>query len=113
MIELMVLRFRVHKPGDVPRVDASLAMSRAFGDRQLKEHISSDPDVAIEAVGDDTEFVVLASDGLWKVMANQEAVDDVRDTRDARKAAVKLVDEAVQRGSKDDIACVVVRIHSN
>jgi protein phosphatase 1L len=94
-------------------VDASLAMSRAFGDRKLKEHISSDPDVAIEDVGDDTEFVILASDGLWKVMANQEAVDDVRDTRDARKAAVKLVDEAVQRGSKDDIACVVVRIHSN
>ncbi|KAM0838124.1 hypothetical protein ACQ4PT_061195 [Festuca glaucescens] len=99
--------------GDVPRVDASLAMSRAFGDRKLKEHISSDQDVAIEDVGDDTEFVVLASDGLWKVMSNQEAVDEVRDTRDARKAAVKLVDEAVERGSKDDIACVVVRIHSN
>ena len=92
-------------------MDASLAMSRAFGDRKLKEHISSDPDVAIEDVDDDTEFVILASDGLWKVMSNQEAVDEVRDTRDARKAAVKLVDEAVERGSKDDIACVVVRIH--
>jgi protein phosphatase 1L len=44
-------------------------------------------------------------------MSNKEAVDEVRDTRDARKAAVKLVDEAVERGSKDDIACVVVRIH--
>jgi len=97
--------------GDVPRVDASLAMSRAFGDRKLKEHISSDPDVAIEHVGDDTEFVVVASDGLWKVMSNQEVVDEVRSTRDARKAAVKLVDAAVDRGSKDDIACVVVRIH--
>ncbi|VAH45345.1 hypothetical protein VPH35_028506 [Triticum aestivum] len=97
--------------GDVPRVDASLAMSRAFGDRKLKEHISSDPDVAIEHVGDDTEFVVVASDGLWKVMSSQEAVDEVRDTRDARKAAVKLVDSAVDRGSKDDLACVVVRIH--
>lgn len=96
---------------DVPRVDASLAMSRAFGDRKLKEHISSDPDVAIEDIGDDTELVVVASDGLWKVMSNQEAVDEVRDTRDARKAAVKLVDSAVDRGSKDDIACVVVRIH--
>lgn len=97
--------------GDVPRVDASLAMSRAFGDRRLKEHISSDPDVTIEDISDDTELVVVASDGLWKVMSNQEAVDEVRDTRDARKAAVKLVDSAVDRGSKDDIACVVVRIH--
>ena len=101
------------EPGDVPRVDAQLAMSRAFGDRKLKEHISADPDVTIEDVGDDTEFVVLASDGLWKVMSNQEAVDEVRAaTRDdARRAAARLADEAVARGSKDDVACVVVRLH--
>ncbi|XP_040381608.1 probable protein phosphatase 2C 58 [Oryza brachyantha] len=99
--------------GDVPRVDAQLAMSRAFGDRGLKDHISSDPDVAIEDVGAGagTEFVVLASDGLWKVMSNQECVDAVRGTADARKAAAELVGEALERGSADDIACVVVRLH--
>ncbi|PAN14162.1 hypothetical protein PAHAL_2G388400 [Panicum hallii] len=98
--------------GDVPRVDAQLAMSRAFGDRSLKEHISSDPDVCIEDVGDGSELVVLASDGLWKVMSNQEAVDEAgRENGDARKAAVRLVDEAVRRGSKDDISCVVVCLH--
>ncbi|KAG2637322.1 hypothetical protein PVAP13_2NG512100 [Panicum virgatum] len=47
--------------GDVPRVDAQLAMSRAFGDRSLKEHISSDPDMCIEEVGDGAELVVLGS----------------------------------------------------
>uniref|UniRef100_A0A0E0LLB0 protein-serine/threonine phosphatase n=1 Tax=Oryza punctata TaxID=4537 RepID=A0A0E0LLB0_ORYPU len=101
--------------GDVPRVDAQLAMSRAFGDQQIKEHISSDPDVTIEDVGGDgdggTEFVVLASDGVWTVMSNQEAVDAVRGTADARKAAAEVVGEALDRGSKDDIACVVVRLH--
>ncbi|KAL6840707.1 hypothetical protein ACP4OV_029571 [Aristida adscensionis] len=97
--------------GDVPRVDAQLAMSRAFGDRSLKEHISSDPDVAIEDVGDGAELVVLASDGVWKVMSNQEAVDEARGAGDAREAAAKIVDEAVRRGSKDDISCVVVRLH--
>jgi protein phosphatase 1L len=29
---------------------------------------------------------------------------------DAREAAVRLVDEAVRRGSKDDISCIVVRL---
>ncbi|RLN35496.1 hypothetical protein C2845_PM03G08410 [Panicum miliaceum] len=97
--------------GDVPRVDAQLAMSRAFGDRSLKEHISSDPDVCIEDVGEGAELVVLASDGLWKVMSNQEAVDEVgREAGDARGAARRLVDEAVRRGSKDDISCIVVRL---
>ncbi|GJN11630.1 hypothetical protein PR202_ga29832 [Eleusine coracana subsp. coracana] len=56
-------------------------------------------------------LVALASDGLWKVMSNQEAVDEVRDTGDARKAAARLVDEAVRRGSKDDVSCIVVKLH--
>nr|TKW34990.1 hypothetical protein SEVIR_2G341950v2 [Setaria viridis] len=99
--------------GDVPRVDAQLAMSRAFGDGAIKEHISSDPDVCIEDVGEGAELVVLASDGLWKVMSNQEAVDEAgrEAAGDARDAAVRLVDEAVRRGSKDDISCIVVRLH--
>jgi len=51
----------------VPRVDGQLAMSRAFGDNTLKEHISSDPDVIVEMMDSEAEFIILASDGLWKV----------------------------------------------
>ncbi|GFQ08803.1 probable protein phosphatase 2c 62 [Phtheirospermum japonicum] len=53
--------------GDVPRVDGQLAVARAFGDKSLKRHLSSEPDTAIEIIDDDVEFVILASDGLWKV----------------------------------------------
>ncbi|KAJ1394897.1 PPM-type phosphatase domain [Sesbania bispinosa] len=55
------------KPGSVPRVDGQLAMTRAFGDGKLKEHITAEPDVMIQKIGEDTEFIILASDGLWKV----------------------------------------------
>lgn len=54
--------------GNVARVDGQLAMSRAFGDERLKEHISSDPDVIVQNIGMDVEFLILASEGLWKVM---------------------------------------------
>lgn len=54
-------------PGDVPRVDGQLAVARAFGDRSLKNHLSSEPDVVVRKIDDETEFVILASDGLWKV----------------------------------------------
>ncbi|XP_021287829.1 probable protein phosphatase 2C 39 [Herrania umbratica] len=96
-------------PGDVPRVDGQLAVSRAFGDKSLKEHLSSEPDVTVEMIGDDTELIILASDGLWKVMTNQEAVDAIRNIKDARSAAKQLTEEAVKRNSTDDISCVVVR----
>lgn len=53
--------------GDVPRVDGQLAVARAFGDKSLKMHLSSEPDVVIKDIDDDTEFLILASDGIWKV----------------------------------------------
>ncbi|KAJ6819579.1 putative protein phosphatase 2C 62 [Iris pallida] len=96
-------------PGDVPRVDGQLAVARAFGDGSLKAHLSSEPDVVEEKIGADTEFFILASDGLWEVMSNQEAVDSIRDIKDPPSAAKHLTEEAVARKSKDDISCIVVR----
>ncbi|OAY34025.1 probable protein phosphatase 2C 58 [Manihot esculenta] len=96
-------------PGDVPRVDGQLAVARAFGDKSLKIHLSSEPDVVEETIDDDTEFIILASDGIWKVISNQEAVDTIKDIKDAHSAAKHLIDEAVSRKSKDDISCIVVR----
>lgn len=96
-------------PGDVPRVNGQLAVSRAFGDRSLKSHLRSDPDVQTTDIDVDIEILILASDGIWKVMANQEAVDIAKRMKDPHKAAKQLAAEAIKRNSKDDISCVVVR----
>lgn len=101
--------FVSNMPGDVPRVNGQLAVSRAFGDKSLKSHLRSDPDVQSINLDNDTDILVLASDGLWKVMSNQEAVDIGRRFKDPQKAAKQLTNEAVKRDSKDDISCVVVR----
>jgi serine/threonine protein phosphatase PrpC len=42
-------------------------------------------------------------------MANQEAVDIAKKIKDPQKAAKQLATEALNRDSKDDISCVVVR----
>uniref|UniRef100_A0A0D6R6R4 protein-serine/threonine phosphatase n=1 Tax=Araucaria cunninghamii TaxID=56994 RepID=A0A0D6R6R4_ARACU len=96
-------------PGDVPRVNGQLAVSRAFGDRSLKSHLRSDPDVKEWDIDSETEFLILASDGLWKVMENQEAIDFVSKIRDPQMAAKQLTSEALKRESKDDISCIVVQ----
>ncbi|KAH8518245.1 hypothetical protein H0E87_000190 [Populus deltoides] len=57
---------------------------------------------------EDTEFITLRSDGLWKLMSNQEAYDCYADLEDAEEAAKKLIEEALNRGSMDDISCMVV-----
>lgn len=53
--------------GDVPRVNGQLAVSRAFGDKSLKLHLRSDPDIQDTIVDANTDILILASDGLWKV----------------------------------------------
>lgn len=95
--------------GDVARVNGQLAVARAFGDRNLKSHLRSDPDVKPDDIDQDTELLILASDGLWKVMANQEAVDIALKIKDPQKAAKQLIAEALKRESRDDISCIVVR----
>jgi protein phosphatase 1L len=96
-------------PGDVARVDGQLAVARAFGDKSLKEHLSSEPDVSLEMIDEGTEFFILGSDGLWVVLSNQEAVDCIKEIKDPQVAAKHLAEEALSRKSRDDISCIVVR----
>lgn len=63
------------------RVGGVLAVSRAFGDRMLKKYVVAIPDIKEETLVSHDEFIIMASDGLWDVIENQEAVDFVRDVK--------------------------------
>ncbi|XP_014505138.1 probable protein phosphatase 2C 59 [Vigna radiata var. radiata] len=95
------------------RVGGVLAVSRAFGDRLLKQYVVADPEIQEEKVDSSLEFLILASDGLWDVVSNEEAVSMIKPIPDAEEAAKRLMQEAYQRGSSDNITCVVVRFLSN
>lgn len=64
---ILTLTLMMILQGDVPRVNGQLAVSRAFGDKSLKSHLRSDPDVQNTNIDVDNDFLILASDGLWKV----------------------------------------------
>ncbi|KAF7110550.1 hypothetical protein CFC21_110639 [Triticum aestivum] len=91
------------------RVGGVLAVSRAFGDKLLKQYVVADPEIKEEVVDSSLEFLILASDGLWDVVSNEEAVAMVKPIVDSQEAAKKLLVEATRRGSADNITCVVVR----
>ncbi|CAN0911592.1 Probable protein phosphatase 2C 28 [Linum grandiflorum] len=97
------------KTGNVP---SELAMSRAFGDADLKDHISSDPDLKIVRVDPSaSDLIILASDGIWKVMSNQDAYECIKHVEDPTRASKTLIAQALAKGSQDDISCIVVMIH--
>jgi len=88
-------------------------MSRAFGNRMLKEYVIAEPDIQEEDVNSDLEYLILATDGLWDVVRNEDAVALLKAEDGPQAAAVKLTEIAYSRHSADNITCVVVQFHHN
>ncbi|MFQ6640518.1 hypothetical protein Gotur_016351 [Gossypium turneri] len=91
--------------GDVPRVNRQLAVSRAFDDKSLKSHLQLDPDIQWTNIDNNKNILILVSDGLWKVMSNQEAVDIAQKFKYPQRGLKQPIAEGVKRDSKDDILC--------
>lgn len=74
-----------------------LAMARAFGDFCLKDFgLISVPDVSYRCLTEKDEFVVLATDGIWDVLTNEEVVEIVAKAPTRCTAGRALVEAAVR-----------------
>ncbi|KAG5004517.1 hypothetical protein JHK82_028532 [Glycine max] len=74
-----------------------------------KHSRGSDLSVRSERIDSDTEFLILASNGIWEVMKNQEAVNLISHIEDPQEAAECLAKEALIRMSKSSISCLIIR----
>lgn len=116
------------------RVFGVLAMSRSLGDRYLKPWIIPDPEVTFLPRAKEDECLILASDGLWDVMTNEEVCEVARrrillwhkkngivsstargegPDPAAQAAAEALSKLALQKGSKDNITVIVVDLKAH
>ena len=108
------------------RVEGILAVSRSFGDRLLKQWIIPDPEVIAHKVNGDRDlFLILATDGVWDTVSNQEAArcaleswNDPKQTalslnQRLRAIAQKITSFAYTRGSMDNITTLVVHLPSH
>ncbi|KAL7142170.1 hypothetical protein ABFS83_08G106000 [Erythranthe nasuta] len=74
-----------------------LAMARAFGDFCLKEYgVISIPEFSHRILTDRDKFVVLASDGVWDVLSNEEVVEIVSSVATRASAARTVVESAAR-----------------
>jgi protein phosphatase 1L len=95
------------------RVNRRLAISRSIGDWYLHPYVIPNPEIMRKALTKDDEFLVIACDGVWDVMNNQTAVDIIRTSGlDVHKAAALLKDEALKRGSTDNVSVMVVNLRT-
>lgn len=106
------------------RVDGDLAVSRTFGDFAYKnrtdlpasqQKVSPIPDIVVHQRSSDDEFVLLACDGVWDVLSNEEAVAYTKSIfasgeSDIVLVAEEIVDHALDKGSRDNISAVIATL---
>jgi len=95
------------------RVNGQLAVSRAIGDSGYKPYVTSEPDVTAVSLDGTEDFLVLACDGLWDFVTEEEAVMAVYEQiaeapGDIEAVSQRLVQLSKQQGSTDNISVIVV-----
>ncbi|CAA0821258.1 Probable protein phosphatase 2C 33 [Striga hermonthica] len=119
--------FALKDEPDVARVwlpnlnSPGLAMARALGDFCLKDFgLISVPEISYRRITDEDEFVVLATDGIWDVLSNEEVVKIVGSCPTHSNAARTLVESAARAwrskfptSKVDDCAAVCLFLGSN
>jgi len=91
---------------------AGLQVTRSIGDADMKIEgvLTAEAEIHdVELDDDDDWFVIIATDGLWDVIDDQEAVRLMCDTvKQPSMCAQRLVTEAIARGSRDNVTAIVV-----
>lgn len=109
---------RVWLPGEN---SPGLAMARSLGDMRLKRHgVIPAPEVTSRRVTGADLFMVLATDGVWDVLSNEEVVSIVCATPRKQHASKAVVEAAVQRwrakfptSRVDDCSAVCLFLHDH
>jgi len=105
------------------RVDGQLALSRAFGDRQLKtpldfpgekRKVTANPDFH-EEKGNNNDFLFMACDGIFEgdIFSRQDVIDFIakklETTSDLAQICADLLDECLERGSHDNMSAMIIQ----
>ncbi len=95
------------------RINGILAVSRGFGDFDLKNKgLICEPHITKKLIDNSLNYCVIASDGVWDILSP----DDVSKICFANKTNFKdiakiIVETAQERGSEDNISCIVVELN--
>jgi serine/threonine protein phosphatase PrpC len=55
------------KKGNNYRLEGDLILSRSFGDYIYKNYITADPDIYEIKIKKEDKYLIIATDGFWKV----------------------------------------------
>jgi serine/threonine protein phosphatase PrpC len=87
-----------------------LSLSRAFGDLECTPFVTHLPQIYRYKISSGDKFLILACDGLWDVVSNQDAVDFVQDLINKNykgNPSKALCEYALTKGSMDNVTTII------
>lgn len=95
----------------IASVFGSLALSRAIGDINYQSSgVIATPHTGIHFLRSNDVSLVLASDGVFEQMTNEEVAKIARSNRDAKSISKSIVKAALDSGSNDNLTALVIKI---
>jgi serine/threonine protein phosphatase PrpC len=91
------------------RIMGMIAISRALGDAELADFLIQEPDV-FSFDTTPVDLVILACDGVWDVLSDEQAMAVARSTRNPSVAAQRIRDASLAHGSRDNVSVVVIHL---
>jgi len=94
------------------RVNGQIIITRSLGDHLMKEFIIGSPYLNYQKLTDKDTWLIVACDGLWDVVEDQQAVDFVLEHKALSPSEIskKLLIKALQDGTTDNLSIVVVKL---
>jgi len=78
-------------------VNGLIAVTRALGDLHMKKYLSNEPYFTRTELTAEDEFLIVACDGVWDVVSNQNAVDFIKEDSDASLQSKKTISQSQKR----------------
>ncbi|KAH0786352.1 protein phosphatase 2C [Histomonas meleagridis] len=91
------------------RVKGKLAVSRAIGDLWCGEELFSMPKIKSYEINADEIGLIVACDGVWDVLTNEDAYNIFMNAKSPQDAATSLKNAALANGSTDNISVIAVK----
>lgn len=94
------------------RVFGSLEITRALGDLEMKKYgVIPNPTIIRHDISNKDKFAVIASDGVWTALSENEILKHVIKNKDITASALSewIVSSSMDNYSKDNISCIVIK----
>ena len=105
---------RINKNGGIivnNRVYGQLMLSRSFGDWRIKDvGVIVDPHITRYELSEDDYYCVIASDGIWDVLKDEECSALQKMYVNTGEMSKNIINECLRRKSFDNLSCFVISL---